>query len=60
MTHAKVELDKIMEDTDMKIATVREFLSSFTSRALLIGAAGSENSPRCESSGFKQNEGGTS
>ena len=43
MTRAKAELDKVIEDTYMEIATFREFLSSFTSRASLIGAAGSKN-----------------
>ena len=39
VTRAEAELNKVMEDTDTEIATVREFLSSFTSRASSIGSA---------------------
>ena len=54
---ADAELYKVMDDTDTEIATVREFLSSFTSRASSIVAAGSENDlcDLCESFEFKQN-----
>ena len=43
---AESGLDKVIEDTGTEIATVREFLSSFTSRALTIGPAGPDNDLR--------------
>ena len=46
VTRAEAELSKVMEDTDTKIATVREFLSSFTSRTSSIGSAPSESDLR--------------
>lgn len=44
--HAEADIDKATEDTDREIVRFKEFLSSVSPRAVLIGAAPSRSDPQ--------------